>query len=238
MTRRRLIAAAVPAVAALLLPLVMEDPYWLHLAIMSAMYMMLAASIDVIYGYAGQLNLGQAAFAAIGAYTTALLMLRLNMTYWVAMPLSGLNAALFGLLLGIPTRRLRGAVPGDRHHGLQRDRAVAPAHLDRPDAGPHGASGRAFPGHRLLRVRGQGGLLLPDPRISPPDHLLRSSRGQLEGGKGLDSHQGRRNSGHGHGHRRRPVQGPGLRLRGLFRGGSPGAFIRSTSPSSHPTRSR
>lgn len=112
MTVQRLIASAIPAAAALLLPLVMTDPYWLHLAIMSIMYMMLAASIDVIYGYAGQLNLGQAAFAAIGAYTTALLMLRLNMTYWVAMPLSGLNAAMFGLLLGMPTRRLRGLYLG------------------------------------------------------------------------------------------------------------------------------
>jgi len=94
------------------LPFVVADPYWLHLLIMSIMYMMLAASVDIIYGYAGQLNLGQAAFAAIGAYVTALLMLRLHISYWVAMPLSGLGAAFFGLLLGFPTLRLRGLYLG------------------------------------------------------------------------------------------------------------------------------
>ncbi len=109
---RRFILPGAFALALLVLPLVITDAYWMHLAIMSAVYMMLAASVDIIYGYAGQLNLGQAAFAAIGAYTTALLMLRLNLSYWVAMPLSGLNAALFGLLLGIPTLRLRGLYLG------------------------------------------------------------------------------------------------------------------------------
>ena len=94
------------------LPFVVTDPYWLHLLIMLVMYMMLAASVDIIYGYAGQLNLGQGAFAAIGAYITGLLMLRLHVSYWVAMPLSGLGAAFFGLLLGFPTLRLRGLYLG------------------------------------------------------------------------------------------------------------------------------
>jgi branched-chain amino acid transport system permease protein len=75
-------------------------------------YMMLATSVDIIYGYAGQLNLGQAAFYGIGAYTTALLMLHNNVSYWIAMPASGLMAAIFGILLGIPTLRLRGLYLG------------------------------------------------------------------------------------------------------------------------------
>ncbi len=110
--KRRGVVEALSALVLLAVPFVLNDPYWLHLAIMSAVYMMLAASVDIIYGYAGQLNLGQAAFAAIGAYTTALLMLRLDLSYWVVMPLSGLNAAFFGLLLGIPTLRLRGLYLG------------------------------------------------------------------------------------------------------------------------------
>ena len=111
MNRRR-VATGLSILFLLALPFVMDDPYWLHLAIMSGVYMMLAASVDIIYGYAGQLNLGQAAFASIGAYTTGILMLRFDLSYWLVMPLSGLNAAFFGLLLGIPTLRLRGLYLG------------------------------------------------------------------------------------------------------------------------------
>ena len=100
------------AAVLLALPHLVTDDYAMHLAIMTAMFMMLACSVDIIYGYAGQLNLGQAAFAAIGAYIAALLMVRLDLSYWLAMPAAGLGAALIGLLLSIPTLRLRGLYLG------------------------------------------------------------------------------------------------------------------------------
>ncbi|MGB9868167.1 MAG: branched-chain amino acid ABC transporter permease [Bacillota bacterium] len=96
----------------LAVPLVVRNPYVMHLIIMSIVYTVLAYSVDIIYGYAGQLNLGQAAFYAIGAYTTALLMLRLKTSYWVAMPLSGIMAAAFGIIVGFPALRLRGLYLG------------------------------------------------------------------------------------------------------------------------------
>jgi len=110
--KRRAVLLGLSVLVSAALPFVVTDPYWLHLLIMLVMYMMLAASVDIIYGYAGQLNLGQGAFAAIGSYVTGLLMLRLHVSYWVAMPLSGLGAAFFGLLLGFPTLRLRGLYLG------------------------------------------------------------------------------------------------------------------------------
>lgn len=110
--RRRLILFGLAGLVLLGLPLLIPNPYWLHLVIMSAVYMMLALSVDIVYGHAGQLNLGQAAFYAIGAYTTALLMLRLDVSYWIAMPASGVLAAIFGILLGVPTLRLRGLYLG------------------------------------------------------------------------------------------------------------------------------
>jgi len=94
--KRRAVLLGLSVLVLSALPFVVTDPYWLHLLIMLVMYMMLAASVDIIYGYAGQLNLGQGAFAAIGSYITGLLMLRLHVSYWVAMPLSGLGAAFFG----------------------------------------------------------------------------------------------------------------------------------------------
>ena len=100
------------ALVLLVLPLVVADDYAMHVIIMTVMFMMLAVSVDIIYGYAGQLNLGQAAFAAIGAYITAILMVRFDLSYWIVMPLSGLGAAFLGFLLGIPTLRLKGLYLG------------------------------------------------------------------------------------------------------------------------------
>jgi branched-chain amino acid transport system permease protein len=91
-----------------LIPHVISDEYWMHMIITTGMWMMLAVSMDLIYGCTGQLNLGHAAFAAVGAYITALLMLRLEWSYWLALPLSGLGAAAVSLLVGVPTMRLKG----------------------------------------------------------------------------------------------------------------------------------
>jgi branched-chain amino acid transport system permease protein len=112
MSARKILVSLILAAALLVLPHVVKDDYTMHLIIMTAMFMMLACSVDIIYGYAGQLNLGQAAFAAIGAYITAIVMIRWGISYWLAMPLSGLGAALIGLLLSIPTLRLRGLYLG------------------------------------------------------------------------------------------------------------------------------
>ncbi len=67
----------------------------------------LAISVNIISGYARQLSLGQAAFAGLGAYTSALLNLRLGYSFWIACPLSVFLTGGVGLLLGLPC--LRGA---------------------------------------------------------------------------------------------------------------------------------
>ncbi|MBI4492878.1 MAG: branched-chain amino acid ABC transporter permease [Chloroflexi bacterium] len=74
---------------------------------------MLALGLNIVVGYAGLLDLGYAAFFAIGGYTAAFLTspqspLPFRTDFWVAMPLSFLVAALFGVILGAPTLRLRG----------------------------------------------------------------------------------------------------------------------------------
>jgi branched-chain amino acid transport system permease protein len=62
--------------------------------------------LNLVMGYAGQISLGQAGFAAIGAYTTALLVVNLDLSYWLAVPLGALVAALCGYILGLPALRL------------------------------------------------------------------------------------------------------------------------------------
>jgi ABC-type branched-subunit amino acid transport system ATPase component/ABC-type branched-subunit amino acid transport system permease subunit len=57
-------------------------------------------------GYAGQISLGHAGFAAIGAYATALLVVNHDLSFWIAVPLGGVLAAAFGYIVGLPALRL------------------------------------------------------------------------------------------------------------------------------------
>lgn len=93
--------------ATVLLPLVITDDYVLRILIMSGIFVMLTLSLNLVTGFTGQFCLGWAAFYGIGAYTSALLTMKAGLSFWLAMPLGGLMAALFGLLLGLPTMRLK-----------------------------------------------------------------------------------------------------------------------------------
>ena len=62
--------------------------------------------VNLVMGHAGQISLGHAGFAAIGAYTTALLVTGVDMSFWLALPLGALLAAAFGYALGLPALRL------------------------------------------------------------------------------------------------------------------------------------
>lgn len=81
-----------------------------------ALFVILALGLNVVVGFAGLLDLGYVAFFAIGAYTMAfltspqspLVIAGFSLPFWLAMPMSLLVAALFGVILGAPTLRLRG----------------------------------------------------------------------------------------------------------------------------------
>jgi len=71
-------------------------------------YVLLATGLNITVGLAGLLDLGYVAFYAVGAYSYALLTQDLGLSFWAAMPVAGLLAASFGLMLGFPVLRLRG----------------------------------------------------------------------------------------------------------------------------------
>lgn len=81
--------------------------YITHLATLSCIYIILAVSLNLVVGFTGMLNLGHAAFFAIGAYASALLTMA-GVPFLIAFPLSFIIAAIFGILIGIPSLRLRG----------------------------------------------------------------------------------------------------------------------------------
>ena len=84
---------------------------WVRIMNYALLYVMLALGLNIVVGFAGLLDLGYIAFYAVGAYTYALLaspQFGLHLPFWVILPIGAAVAALFGVLLGAPTLKLRG----------------------------------------------------------------------------------------------------------------------------------
>ena len=84
------------------------DRYFMDVAIMILTYIMLGWGLNIVVGLAGLLDLGYVAFYAVGAYSYALIATTFGWSFWICLPLAGLFAAFFGILLGFPVLRLRG----------------------------------------------------------------------------------------------------------------------------------
>ena len=82
--------------------------YILDLAILVLTYVMLGWGLNVVVGLAGLLDLGYVAFYAVGAYSYGLLATNFGWSFWICLPLAGILAAFWGVLLGFPVLRLRG----------------------------------------------------------------------------------------------------------------------------------
>ena len=82
--------------------------YWVDLGVLVMTYVLLGWGLNIVVGLAGLLDLGYVAFYAVGAYTFALLTMNFGMSFWVCLPIAGLIAATFGVVLGFPVLRLRG----------------------------------------------------------------------------------------------------------------------------------
>jgi branched-chain amino acid transport system permease protein len=105
---RTLVALMVSVSAVAAYPFLAPNPYFLHVVIVGCTFAILAASWDLLYGYAGQLSFGHAAFFGIGGYTSALLALHLNISPWLGLVLGGLAASTYGTVVAVPALRLRG----------------------------------------------------------------------------------------------------------------------------------
>ena len=96
-------------VFALLVPVIFYDQrYILDLGILVLTYIMLGWGLNIVVGLAGLLDLGYVAFYAVGAYSYALLATTFGLSFWACLPLAGILAAFWGVLLGFPVLRLRG----------------------------------------------------------------------------------------------------------------------------------
>jgi branched-chain amino acid transport system permease protein len=91
----------------LMLPAVIPNLYFLHVVIIILFNTIVAMGLNLVLKV-GQVSLGQAAFMAIGAYTSTILVMKTGLSYWLTLPISGLMAGIVGAILGYPALRLRG----------------------------------------------------------------------------------------------------------------------------------
>jgi branched-chain amino acid transport system permease protein len=92
----------------ILLPLVTTRPVILGVMILILLYAVLGQAWNILGGYAGQVSLGNAVYFGVGAYTSTFLLIKWNVNPWLGMVAGGALAIISGLIIGLPTFRLRG----------------------------------------------------------------------------------------------------------------------------------
>ena len=85
----------------------MIPPYYMTVMTFMSINILLALSVGVLTGYAGQVSLGQAAFMGIGAYTSALVTTKLGLSCWLGIPCAVFMTATVGFCLGLISLRLK-----------------------------------------------------------------------------------------------------------------------------------
>ena len=90
------------------MPLITREPYVFHILCLIGINVIFACSLNAILNI-GELNLAQAAFMGIGAYASTLLVVRLGISFWIALPAAALITVVFSLPIGFLTLRFKGA---------------------------------------------------------------------------------------------------------------------------------
>ena len=120
------------------LPLFNHNEYHLEVLVSAGIFAILVLGLNVMTGYCGLLNLGQAAFFASGAYTYALLNVKLGLSFWVSMPACVISAGGLGLLFGSCVLRLKGDYLALVTLGFGEIVRIALNNMDSLTGGPNG----------------------------------------------------------------------------------------------------
>jgi len=98
----------IAAVILLVLPFVVPNQYWVHVLTIGVVFAILAASWDLLYGVAGILSFGHAAFFGLGAYAATLVNLRWGVNPWIGLVVGGFVSGLLGIVFSAASVRLKG----------------------------------------------------------------------------------------------------------------------------------
>ena len=83
-------------------------PNYIHIVNYTFIWLIAALGLQIAMGYTGLISFAHAAFLAVGAYTTAILTGTMGLSFWIALPASGIIAGLIGMLAGAPSLRIKG----------------------------------------------------------------------------------------------------------------------------------
>jgi branched-chain amino acid transport system permease protein len=108
LVRERLFLLIGTLLCACLYPWFATDPYQVHVVAVGGIFALMAIGLNVTTGYAGLADFGYIVYYAIGAYTSALLSVKLGWNFWFALPAAGLMAAALSIPASIPAIRVRG----------------------------------------------------------------------------------------------------------------------------------
>lgn len=95
------------AIFAVTLEAVLQAEFWIGVAVLAGTYGIFTLGLQLNVGFTGILNFGQAGFMAVGAYTMGILVVEAGWSFWLAMPAATVVAMAAGLLIGLPSLRLR-----------------------------------------------------------------------------------------------------------------------------------
>jgi branched-chain amino acid transport system permease protein len=143
----------------LLAQLTPQPSYLVNVAVTVGIYMVLSMGLNIVVGMAGLLDLGYIAFFAIGAYSMAILSTNFGWSFWMVLPVAGVLAGSFGVLLGAPTLRLRGDYLAIVTLGFGEIIRISLNNLDWLTNGPQGIAGVRAPSVPWI---GSNGLTLID----------------------------------------------------------------------------
>ncbi len=105
---RQIIAGFAVLLLLIVFPLVISQPFHIHVMILVFMFGMLGVAWNIMGGYAGMFSFGQAAFFGIGAYTSSYLSIAYGVNPWIGLVAGGCAAALVAAAIGYPCSNLRG----------------------------------------------------------------------------------------------------------------------------------
>jgi branched-chain amino acid transport system permease protein len=99
--------AVVAVLFVIVIPIAVHEYY---LSILNLIFIAIvgALGLNILVGYTGQISIGHGAFMSVGAYTAANLAVRLGLPFWLTLPAGGLMAALIGVVVGMPSLRIKG----------------------------------------------------------------------------------------------------------------------------------
>lgn len=157
-TRWTMLAASAAVIGVAMMPLLVTDRFILKILTFVGINVIVVTGLALLFGYAGQVSLGHAAFVGIGAYTCANLTVKLHLPWVVAFAAAGLVAAIGGLVLAVPSLRLKGHYLAMASLGFGELMSIAFVEAQRVTGGVDGFGGIPFPTLGPIEVKTPPGL--------------------------------------------------------------------------------